>query len=166
MTKRLETATNLSILIVAVLASAVLVKNYLLPRPKPDQPSQIEIGDKLSLTGVDWHGNGNTLVVALSPGCDSCSESAPFYRRLSAELPRLHMTAIFTQTVEEGREYLRSLDVDISDVRQGSFHQLKIRGTPTMILLDQQGVVRNVWLGRPLPQKEQEVIETIRAAVS
>ena len=166
MTKKLEIATNVSILIVAILASAVLIKNYLLPQPQPDQPPQVAAGDKLSIEGIDWQANGNTLLVALSPGCDSCSESAPFYRRLATELPSLHMTALLTQSVEEGRQYLRSLDVNISDVRQGSFRQLKIRGTPTLILVDQQGLVRNVWLGRPYAEKEQEVIETIRAAVN
>ena len=113
-------------------------------------------------------GNGNTLVLALAPGCDSCSESAPFYRRLSADLAtqRVHMTAVLPGSVEEGREYLRNLNVEIGDVRQGSFELLKIRGTPTLILIDEQGVVRNVWLGRFPTDKERQVIDMIREAVS
>lgn len=168
MTKKLDIATNIALVIVAVIASAVLVRNYLLSRPGRDLPPQIAVGEKFSLTGVDWEGYGNTLVIALAPGCDSCSESAPFYRRLTAELPRqrVHITAVLPESVEQGRQYLRSLDVDVSDVRQGSFQALKIRGTPTLILVDQQGVVLNVWLGRFPPEKEQQVIDTIRDSVS
>lgn len=168
MTKKLEVVTNIAILVVAVIASAVLVKNYLLSKPGRGMPLQIAVGEKFSLTGVDWQANGNTLVLALAPGCDSCSESAPFYRRLRAELPtrQVHMTAVLPESVEEGRQYLRSLQVEIGDVRQGSFRSLKINGTPTLILVDQQGVVRNVWLGRFPPEKEQQVIDTIREAVS
>src|SRR5262245_32311548 len=147
MTKKLETAANLAILVVALIASAVLVKRYLWPKPQPAPPVQIAVGEKLLLEGVDWQAHGNTLVVALSPGCDSCSESAPFYRRIASELPGLHMTAVLNQGVEEGREYLRSIDVKISDVQQGSLHKLKIRGTPTLILVDNEGLVRNIWLG-------------------
>ena len=166
MTRKLDIATNIALVIVAVIASAVLVRNYLLSRAGRDMP-QIAVGEKLSLTGVDWQSNGTTLVLALAPGCDSCSESAPFYRRLTAELAtqRVHLTAVLPASVEESREYLRSLKVEIADVRQGSFEALKIRGTPTLILVDQQGVVLNVWLGRLPPEKEQQVIDTIREAL-
>jgi thiol-disulfide isomerase/thioredoxin len=168
MTKKLDILTNIAIVIVALIASAVLVKNYLLSKPEQGVPLQIAVGEKLSLTDVDWKGNRNTLVLALTPGCDSCSESAPFYRRLSAELPvqRVHLTAVLPASVEESREYLRSLKVEIGDVRQGSFQSLKVEGTPTLILVDEEGVVRNVWLGRFPPDKEQQVIDIIREAVS
>lgn len=167
MTKKLDIVTNIALVIVAVIASAVLVRNYLLSRAGRDLPPQIAVGEKLSLTGVDWQGYGATLVLALAPGCDSCSESAPFYRRLTAELAtqRVHMTGVLPASVEESREYLRSLKVEIADVRQGSFEALKIRGTPTLILVDQQGVVVNVWLGRFPPEQEQQVIDTIRESV-
>ena len=168
MTKRLESVTNIAILIAAVIASAVLVRNYFLSGPGSGLPPQIAVGEKFPLADVDWKGNGNTLVLALAPGCESCSESAPFYRRLTAELPaqRIHMTAVLPESVEQSREYLRGLVVEVDDVRQGSFALLKIRGTPTLILVDEQGVVRNVWLGRFPPDKEQQVIDTIREAVS
>lgn len=168
MTKKLETVANIAIVLVALIASAVLVRNYLLSGPGPGLPPQIAVGEKFPLADVDWKGNGNTLVLALAPGCDSCSESAPFYRRLSADLAtqRVHMTAVLPGSVEEGREYLRNLNVEIGDVRQGSFELLKIRGTPTLILIDEQGVVRNVWLGRFPTDKERQVIDMIREAVS
>jgi len=166
MTKRLESVTNIAILIAAVIASAVLVRNYFLSGPGPGLPPQIAVGEKFPLADVDWKGNGNTLVLALAPGCESCSESAPFYRRLTAELPaqRIHMTAVLPESVEQSREYLRGLVVEVDDVRQGSFALLKIRGTPTLILVDEQGVVRNVWLGRFPPDKEQQVLDIIREA--
>lgn len=168
MTRKLETAANIAIVLVALIASAVLVKNYLLSGPGRGAPPQIAVGEKFPLTDVDWKGNGTTLVLALAPGCDSCSESAPFYRRLSADLATrpVHMTAVLPGSVDEGREYLRSLSVEIGDVRQGSFRSLKINGTPTLILVDREGMVRNVWLGRFPPDKEQAVIDTIREAVS
>ena len=166
MTKKLETVTNIAILIVAVLAGAVLVKNYLLPRAPRKMPEQIPVGTKLSVPGVDWQANGNTLVLVLTTGCEYCSESAPFYRRLAAELPRqrVHMTAVLPQTVEEGREYLRKLEVDVSDVRQSSLEVLKIHATPTLVLADEQGVVLNVWLGQLSADKQQQVIETVLGA--
>jgi len=168
MTTRLESVTNIAILIAAVIASVVLVRNYLLSGPGPGLPPQIAVGEKFPLADIDWKGNGNTLVLALAPGCESCSESAPFYRRLTAELAaqRIHITAVLPESVEQSREYLRGLVVEVEDVRQGSFELLKIRGTPTLILVDEQGVVRNVWLGRFPPDKEQQVIDIIREAVS
>lgn len=167
MNKKLDIATNIALVMAALIASVVLVRNYLLSRSEREMPPQIAVGEKLPLAGVDWRGNGTTLVLALAPGCDSCRESAAFYRRLTAELAtqRIHMTAVLPERVEESREYLRSLKVEIGDVRQCSFEDLKIRGTPTLILVDEQGAVLNVWLGRLPPENEQQAIDTIRKAV-
>ncbi len=165
MARKLEFVTNIAILIVAALASVVLVKNYLSQRTTRDMPQRIAIGTKLSVPGIDWGVNGNTLVLALSTNCHYCTESSPFYRRLSAELPRqrVHLTALLPENVEEGAKYVRSLGLQVSDVRQGSFQGLKIRGTPTLMLVDERGLVRFVWEGKLSAETEQQVIDTVLA---
>ena len=165
MARKLEFVVNIAILIVAALASVVLVKNYLSRRTARDMPPQIAVGTKLSVPGIDWRVNGNTLVLAVSTNCHYCTESAPFYRRLAADLPRrrVHLTAILPENVEEGGKYLRSLGLQVSDVRQGSFRSLKIRGTPTLMLVDERGLIRYVWEGKLSAETEHQVIETVLA---
>ncbi len=169
MARKLEIATNIAILIVATLASAVLVRNYLFPRTTTsERPPSVAVGTSLSVPGFDWRANGNTLVLALSTTCHFCSESAPFYRRLADELSRrrVHLTAILPQNADESAEYLRALQLQFGDVRQVPLRTLQIRGTPTLMLVDERGVVRHVWEGMLTAEKEQQVFEAVLATPS
>jgi hypothetical protein len=168
MARKLEIATNIAILIVATLASVVLVRNYLFPRTNGERPRSVALGTTLSVPGLDWRANGNTLVLALSTNCHFCSESAPFYRRLAAELShrRVHLTAVLPQNADESGAYLRTLQLPVGDVRQIPLRTLQIRGTPTLMLVDERGVVRNVWEGKLTAEREQQVLEVVFAAPS
>ena len=86
--KKVELFANIAIIIVAILFSAVLVRRYLLTDSHDHQAEtepQIKAGTKLSLPGVDWAKNEQTLLLVLSKDCRYCTESAPFYQRLVQE---------------------------------------------------------------------------------
>jgi hypothetical protein len=90
--KVLETVANLSTIVVSLLLSAVLVKVFLLPEARPSAAaarSRVAKGTSLkgSLPGVDWAKNGRTLVLAISTRCHFCTDSAPFFQRISKERP-------------------------------------------------------------------------------
>lgn len=165
MLKKLEVVTNVAIILVAVLLAAVLVKDRLMPRTSspPTLPPDVAIGSKISLPGTPWMGSRGTLVLVLGTGCHFCTESADFYRRLATAPPRadVHLTAVFPQTVEAGREYLTQLKVGLGDVRQVPLFQLGVRGTPTLLWVDAKGVLRGKWVGKLPADKEEEVMETV-----
>ncbi len=68
--KKIESFANVSIIIVAILLSVVLVKNYILAKPddlaQTINNSQVHAGAKLPLQNIDWAKNGQTLVLAIS----------------------------------------------------------------------------------------------------
>jgi hypothetical protein len=88
--------------------------------------------------------------------------SGPFYQRLVKEHGNAKLIAVLPQTVGEGQAYLKKLGVDINDVRQVSFSNLKIVGTPTLILIDGDGKVTDVWQGALQPDEENEVSSRLR----
>lgn len=166
--KLTEVLANISIVIVAAVATVVLVKNHLLssagklnnPAAASERPA-LAIGARLSLPDVNWSQADKTLLIALSKDCRFCSDSAPFYRRLSDEAAKqrgLRLIALFSGDVEEGRKYLQSLGVGIEDVRQVQFQSIGIRGTPSLILVDSAGLIRGLWMGRLSPDGEREVM--------
>ena len=69
-TQRLELLTNLAIIVAAVLLSIVLTKNYLLPDRSKDgsRDFRVPAGVKVSLPGVDWSNNNQTLLLVLQKG--------------------------------------------------------------------------------------------------
>jgi hypothetical protein len=166
--KRIELVANLAIIVVATLLAVVLVRSYLLRRPSATQTtatSGIRAGTNLSLPGVDWSANGQTLVMALSTQCHFCTESAPFYQRLAQERaknPNLRLIAVFPQATPEGQEYLKGLGVNVDDVRQSKLESLGVSGTPTLIMANNQGIVEDSWRGRLTGDKEAEVLRRLK----
>jgi hypothetical protein len=184
--RSLEIAVNLSIVIVALVGATVLVKNYLL-RPTvrsasqiiqspPDNPQAFvnnarprsgpAEGTKLSVPGVDWGESSQTIVLALSNKCHFCTESAPFYQRLAQELAArkdVRLVAVLPQEAGEAKKYLEQLGVQIEQVSQASLGSIGVAGTPTLVIVDKAGVVKQSWMGRLSPEKESEVLSRVKA---
>jgi thioredoxin-related protein len=166
LSKRIELAANLAIILVVILIGIFFVKNYLLsPRSTPEsQDYRIPAGTKVSLPEIDWAQNGQTLLVVLKKGCHFCAESAPFYQRLASETTAksgVRLVAVLPQEVNEAKQYLSSLNVPIDEVRQAKLDTLGVKGTPTLILVNGKGEVMESWAGKLLPQEETEVLRRI-----
>jgi thioredoxin-related protein len=166
-TRRLESLANLAIIVVAVLLCFVLIKSYLLPDHSKDAARdwRVPAGARVSLPGVDWSGNDQTLLVVLQKGCHFCSESAPFYQRLVRETAgrgNIHLVALLPQAPDESRKYLDDLGVAIEDIKQGELDSVGVRGTPTLILINNQGAVMTSWVGKLSADGEAEVLRRLR----
>ncbi|MFL6208943.1 MAG: peroxiredoxin family protein [Pyrinomonadaceae bacterium] len=101
----------------------------------------------------------------LRDGCHFCSDSAPFYQQLIKEpgaQSDTKLAAILPGAAADSRAYLSRLGVPIKDVRQASLGALGISGTPTLLLVNAQGVVTKAWVGRLPTDKEVEVINALR----
>ena len=170
LSKKIEVAANVAIIVVAILLGAVLVRRYLLPAsppPSPTEAARIKPGTKLSLPGVDWGGSSRTLLMVLSTNCRYCTESAPFYQRLAREKagrPEVRLLAVLPQPVEESKKYLGDHGVAADDVRQTSPGALGVAGTPTLVLVDKTGAVVESWVGKLPPATENEVVNRLLAA--
>jgi hypothetical protein len=165
-TQRLEVLTNLAIIVAAVLLSVVLIKNYLLPYYSKDGPRDFSVpaGAKVSLPGVDWSNNNQTLLLVLQKGCHFCTESAPFYQRLVREMAgreNIHLIAVLPQTSDESKKYLDDLGVTIAEVKQAQLDSIGVHGTPTLILVNNQGVVITSWVGKLSADGEAEVLRRL-----
>jgi thioredoxin-related protein len=159
--KRLELLSNVAIVIVALLLAVVLVKRYLLA---PAEPREVTAGDRISIANVDFSKSKQTLLIALSPGCHFCKDSSPFYQRIASNTSGrddLQVIAVLPQSSDEGRKYLDELGVHVGDVEQADFRAIQVRGTPTLVLVDDNGLVTDAWLGKLPANQEAEVARLI-----
>ncbi|MDX6692656.1 MAG: Redoxin [Blastocatellia bacterium] len=168
--RKAELLANVAIIAVALLLGVVLVKRYVLngneTAPARNLDPRIPAGTKSALDGVDWAKNGQTLLLVLSRDCHFCTESAPFYQRLTREMAGrgdLHLIALFPQEVAEGQKYLANLGINISEVKQAAPGSAGASGTPTLILVDAQGVVKQSWVGKLSATEESEVLTQLSA---
>jgi len=167
-TKKIEVAANVAIIVVALLLGVVLVRQYLLPGRTAQLQAALakgpEPGTKLSLPGVDWGRSRQTLVMVLSTNCHFCTESAPFYQKLAREKAGrddVRLIAVLPQSVEESQKYLGEHGVSVGEVRQAPPDAVGARGTPTLIIVDGTGSVVESWVGKIPAEKEAEVLGRI-----
>lgn len=161
--KRAELLANIAIVIVAILLGVVLVKRFVLNSHEPANSAAINhlaVAEQVPLEGVEWAKNKHTLLLVLQKGCRYCTESAPFYQRLIKETANrndMKLVALLPDSLNDGRQYLDEIGVGISDIRQVAPRQLRVGGTPTLILVNDSGVVVDVWKGKLGPEKEADV---------
>lgn len=167
--KYVELAANVAIIAAAIMLCVVLAKTQFADSAPPqganDYPaskSSTKPLGKLDLPEVSWQKNGQTLVLALSTSCPYCTESAAFYRRLKQESSEAHLLAVFPQAASEGEAYLKKLAVPVDEVRQASFGQLNVRGTPTLLLVDDGGEVKDTWVGKLPSNQEGQVLARLK----
>jgi len=158
--RRVELLANLAIVLLAIVIGIVLVHRFLRPENPSSKRAAIAAGTSVSLPGIDWKQNHRTLLVAIQEGCHFCTDSAPFYQRLAdvADKKGVKLVAVLPQSTDEGRRYLTTLGVRIADVRQAPLSSLQVNGTPTLILVDENGRVAASWVGKLPSDKETEVL--------
>jgi thioredoxin-related protein len=154
--KAIELAANIGIVLVAVAALVIFARSYL------TQPAtqRALVGEKLALKDVNWQVSKKSIVLVLSTTCHFCTESAPFYRQLVKKSEEQHVRtiAVFPQAAVEASSYLKNQDVVVSEVRQSSLADMQVDGTPTLLLIDEKGVVRGEWVGKLPLDGEKDVL--------
>ena len=163
--KTSEVLVNVSIIVVAILLGTVLVKNYLLSDKSRElaAASSIQRGTSLSVPDVDWSKANQTILLVLSERCRYCTDSAPFYRRLveRAEERGSRVIAALPEDLNTSKTYLSRLGVSVADVLQVNPSSVGTRATPTLLLVDHSGIVKDVWVGQLSPEEEREVLSQL-----
>ena len=164
--KRINLAANIAIILVVVLIGVVFARNYLLSARSTNQTRDYRVapGGKVSLPNVDWANNEQTLLLVFDKGCPYCTASAPFYQQMVRETDQkrtVQLIAVLPQDISEGKQYLSDLNVSIPEVRQSEFKALGVRGTPTLILVNRNGEVVQSWAGKLSSKEETEVLKRL-----
>ncbi|MGI8836694.1 MAG: peroxiredoxin family protein [Pyrinomonadaceae bacterium] len=159
---------NIVIAVAVLVVAGVVVKRYVFSqRPNSEslqQQSQKLVGTRIIVPNVDWAQNKKSLIFFLNKDCFYCKSSAPFYRQLiqNASKRNVKSLAIFPNSVEEGKAFLESLELPIENVQTGSLSSYKIQATPSVLFVDNEGIVKGVWVGAA-PSREKEMRDELVA---
>ena len=168
----LDTIANLAIIVVCVVALSVLVNNFIYPifpqRRPPGAPPEVKKGEQFDqLKAVVPAGTDRALVVALSPTCHFCNESMPFYKQLidqrnqkSSPVKVIAAVPAEQAKAEEAQKFA-SAGTQPDSMVHLDFSSIKVPGTPTVLLVDNNGKVLDVWVGKLDESKEKDVLEVL-----
>ncbi len=167
MKEKLEVVTNL----VLISLACVIGYHFWQARRTAENPppAWVKVGDQLpSLPAYDWKAHDRTLVLALRNGCRFCEESIPFYRKL-AELEKsnqiaAHLITVFPDDLASVRQLVETQRLAVEAFPGIELSQVKVEGTPTLILVDRQGRVSRIWIGELAAAGQAEVVTAIGRA--
>jgi hypothetical protein len=125
-------------------------------------------GSAFKLTGEEWGKNRyGTLVFGVSTHCHFCTESGPFFREIVKSVgTNIATIALAPEPPDQVRQYLASLNLEIYNIRQIRLVDLGIRGTPTVLFVNQHGIVERMWRGALTPDKEKEILAYASSVVA
>jgi thioredoxin-related protein len=165
---KLDVTVNVAILVTCVIASTVLVRREFFPPQAPPPPGSIAAGEHSeALRTALPAGADRALILAIAPGCHFCNESMDFYKQLverrdSSGSPVKVVAAVSSADAKdpEGTRLAES-GVKVDGLVQVDFAKAKVSGTPTVVLVDRQGKVLSVWMGKLDSHGQSEVLKAL-----
>jgi hypothetical protein len=163
MTKKLDVAVNVAIIVTCLITSAVLLtKFHIFPSGRPAPRTALQRGDRLP---PDWHidlaPRGPAVIAVIRSSCGFCTESMPFYRQLSLRGRGVHFVAVSNEPATTTQAYLASHGVTATQVVSLPGGVPGVNGTPTLLAVDRAGVIRDRRTGLLAPNKQQEFLESL-----
>ena len=168
---KLDTAANIAIIVVCVIAAVVLIRNQFFPprpAPPPGAPPMVEKGERFDqLKGVAPAGSDRFLLVAVSPGCHFCNESMPFYKELldkrnEKSSPIKFVAAVPNEAAKaEESQKFATAGAQPDNLVHLDFAAIKVPGTPTLLLVDNNGKVLDVWVGKLDERGQKQVLRVL-----
>lgn len=162
----LETATNVAVLVAAVLVTAYFGVLFFRGGSTGQTGNSPQPGLRLAAPdGYDFGQHDHTLILALSTDCAHCLADAPFYRELAyiagAADCSHGLLALFPDDPDAVGDFQATHELWAPVVANTSLDAIGVSGTPTIMLVDRDGAVERVWVGELSADREQEILELV-----
>lgn len=167
---RLERATHVSLILTCVVAlffmydarRTRIATDAAHSRPMRITRSPNLVGTKMTLVGVNWSQSPLNVVIVLSPNCQFCVASLPFYRRLTSQQKasgaRPSITAVSADAAEATQDWLSRENVTVDHLLNARLSEVGVHGTPAVLLVDAEGMVKKVYDGKLSANNEEELL--------
>ncbi len=161
----LDVTTNVVVVLFAIVAIGVLVKNYFAPGVK-NSITVVKGSAFPMIAGVDYKQAPRTLILALNVDCRYCSRSVPFYNSLAEarkENPgQFNIIAAFINTdTELVKSYAEEKQLSVQTIPGVDLDKLGVNMTPTIILVNSVGKVLDSWRGTLQSDGEREIFDAL-----
>jgi hypothetical protein len=160
--KRVRIIADVAIVAAAIIFCALFVKKYFLNEGRPSPG----VGAKIVVQGVDWSSKPETILLVLDKDCHFCTGSAPLYQKIVKVADANHdlqLIAVTPDATSDGKTYLDSIGVSISNIKQSSLRDLNVPGTPTVLAVDKDGRITESWVGMLTSQQEIDLLRHVGA---
>lgn len=172
MKMRLDTLTNLAMLIFCIVGTVTLVMQWrsssAADRNALDAPpTGYNVGESIAVDGVDFSQADRTLLLVVRKDCRFCQASMPFYTRLFERKSKATANLRFVVLSYDDQETSRA-DFEKHGLSPDAIHhiesdQVKAPGTPALVAVSRASTVEASWLGQLRGGQEAEVEKVLFA---
>ena len=161
-TSRLESVSNIAVIVAAIALCAALVRNQFFTAQESGSPKSLQ-GATIDLASLTSSPSKRNLVLFISETCHFCEQEMPFYRTLREKLPsQASLLAVFPPQEPEPEKFLAAKAVKVDHVTSSlALAEIGVRGTPTLLLLDEHGKVERAWVGAQPPSVHDEIVASV-----
>ncbi len=167
----LERLTYISLIALCLLSGGLIVKARLRSRhvqlSKEADPAQHLLGKSLNLSGPNWRQSKVNVVLFLSSTCHFCEASVPFYSRLLSEHQQgeSRITPVFAISAEPREvlgQHFKVEHLDFDQIYQIPTPNDLLRGTPTLMIVDNHGIILRAVMGQVPTSREDDFLQIVR----
>jgi thioredoxin-related protein len=159
---RVEIVTNILIAVVILMIGTTYLKSH-----TGHHEASLSPGEQINAPhGYKWRNHDQTLVVAVRKGCVYCERSYSLYRRLDglehSNTLKAHMVIVMPDDPASGAELLRSQQITSQSIPDTPLGDVKVSGTPTLLLVDANGRLLQSWVGELDSSKAEALVAQLR----
>jgi hypothetical protein len=167
----LERITHVVLIVVSITAGGLLLERRFAP---PNQgvasaPGSPLIRKHLDVAGINWETHPVSAVLFMSTHCHFCLESMAYYRQLAAVRntsgTHVPLRVVSMESSEDVGMLLSSEGVVADGVYKLPKQYPGLGLTPTLLVVNSEGIVRKVYLGKLGPTQEKEFLEFLKSGV-
>jgi peroxiredoxin len=163
----LGVSVQLVMLLAGIAVTFTLVKqHYESAKPRDPRVDTLSSGQQFPLKHL-WPEKGTRLILlAVQPTCKYCTESKNAFQALVRESARSNarVAMISSVTPTESISYAKFLGLDIREAYQQVLPDLKIPGTPAVLVVNDKGMVEQVSIGRIGEKEAEGILARLQAA--
>jgi hypothetical protein len=136
-------------------------------RPAEAAAGRYAAGDSApAIAGIRFDAQDRLLLLFAHTRCRFCNESMPFYEqlgeRVAASQGAVRFVVASPEPVAELTAHLKRHRVTPTSIVTVDPNGVRVRGTPTMVLVNRAGRVEAAWEGKLSAQQEEEVLSVLQ----
>ena len=165
---RLDKAANWVTIVAGIVVTCAVAYRFLPAADARGLPAKTSYAvDEPLKTGtqIDYARAAHTLLLTVDPKCGVCTSNMPFFRTLAeqARTSTTRLVVIGKDSVDVLRGYLHEHGLDNVEIATMSLSDLRVRAVPTMLLADDRGRFKKVWIGGLMPEAQAALLSQVKA---
>jgi len=168
----LDKLANVSIIFVCCAIGADVIQRRMsaAPAAAPSPSfaySEYKSGETVEIPGFARQADRPSLLFIVKSTCPYCTRSMPFYEQVARQFQgtgSIQLVGVCTEPDDACAKYFDEHGVKLDATVGVAANAVKIRGTPTLVLVNDNGTVKEVWPGELDAARQALVLAAIDKA--